>query len=65
MLPGHVIDLIYKGSTVDVKVKLESGFVIHATAFFDADDDKLEYVLDEKVWIHWFTGWEVLLPYED
>ncbi len=64
MLPGHVVDLIYKGSTVDVYVRLASGMTIHATTFFDADDDQLEYVLNEPVWVHWFTGWEVLLPYE-
>ena len=64
MLPGQVVDIIYKGSTVDLKVKLPSGRIINTSAFFDEDDDKLEYAPNESVWVHWLTGWEVLLPYE-
>lgn len=64
MLPGQIIDIIYKGSTVDLKVKLASGKVINASEFFDEDDDKLEYTLNESVWVQWPCGWEVLLPYE-
>ena len=64
MLPGHIIDIIYKGSTVDVKVALASGKIINASEFFDEDDDKLEYVLNESVWVEWLSGWEVLLNYE-
>ena len=64
MLPGKIVDIIYKGSTVDLKVELASGKIINASEFFDEDDDKLEYTLNESVWVHWFPGWEVLLPYE-
>ncbi|GGI78989.1 spermidine/putrescine ABC transporter ATP-binding protein PotA [Legionella impletisoli] len=64
MLPGTIIDIVYKGSTVDLKVELPSGKVINASEFFDEDDDKLEYNIKEAVWIHWLSGWEVLLPYE-
>jgi spermidine/putrescine transport system ATP-binding protein len=64
MLPGKIIDIVYKGSTVDLKVVLLSGRVVNASEFFDEDDDALAYDLDESVWIQWFTGWEVLLPYE-
>lgn len=65
MLSGRIIDIIYKGSTVDLKVALASGKIIYTSAFFDEDDDKLEYVLHEQVWVEWLTGWEVLLPYEN
>lgn len=65
MLPGKIVDIIYKGSTVDLKVALASGTIINASEFFDEDDDKLEYLPDEPVWVHWLTGWEVLLPHED
>ncbi|KTD22368.1 spermidine/putrescine ABC transporter ATP-binding protein PotA [Legionella londiniensis] len=65
MLPGKIVDIIYKGSTVDLKVQLTSGKIINASEFFDEDDDKLEYTLNESVWVHWFSGWEVLLPYEN
>ncbi|MBN9229407.1 MAG: putrescine/spermidine ABC transporter ATP-binding protein [Legionella sp. 40-6] len=64
MLPGSIVDIIYKGSTVDLKVALPSGKIIHASEFFDEDDDKLEYSLQEQVWVEWLSGWEVLLPYE-
>lgn len=64
MLPGKIVDLIYKGSTVDLKVALHSGKIINASEFFDEDDDKLDYKLHEPVWVHWLPGWEVLLPYE-
>lgn len=64
MLPGRIVDIIYKGSTVDLKVALSSGKIINASEFFDEDDDKLEYTLSEDVWVQWLPGWEVLLPYE-
>ncbi len=65
MIPGVIVDIIYKGSTVDLKVKLPSGHIIHASEFFNEDDDKLEYSLNESVWMQWLTGWEVLLPNEN
>lgn len=64
MLPGKIVDIVYKGSTVDLKVELLSGKLINASEFFDEDDDKLEYSLNESVWVQWLPGWEVLLPYE-
>jgi len=65
MLPGKITEIIYKGSTVDLKVKLASGKIISASEFFDEDDDKLEYSPNENVWVQWLPGWEVLLPYEN
>lgn len=65
MLPGKIIDIVYKGSTVDLKVALASGAIINASEFFDEDDDKLEYALNESVWVQWLPGWEVLLAYEN
>ncbi len=64
MLPGKIADIIYKGSTVDLKVELPSGRIINASEFFDEDDENLEYSLNEPVWVQWFCGWEVILPYE-
>lgn len=64
MIPGKIVDIVYKGSTVDLKVALPSGKVINASEFFDEDDDKLEYTANESVWIEWLPGWEVLLPHE-
>lgn len=64
MLPGVVEKVIYKGSTVDLLVRLASGKLISASEFFDEDDEKLEYEVGEKVWIHWTSGWEVIIPHE-
>jgi spermidine/putrescine transport system ATP-binding protein len=64
MLPGVVESVIYKGSTVDLIVRLESNKLISASEFFDEDDEKLEYEKGEKVWVHWTSGWEVIIPHD-
>lgn len=64
MLPGIIEQAIYKGSTVDLIVRLASGKLIAATEFFDEEDENLEYHRDERVWLEWMLGWEVVLPYE-
>ena len=63
-LCGRVIDVTYKGPTVDLMVELSSGQIVATSEFFDEEHEKLEYTLNEKVYIEWPTGWEVLLPYE-
>ena len=63
MLPGKIVDIVYKGSTVALTVALNSGRVISAIEFFNEDDDKLEYKDQESVWVQWLTGWELLLPH--
>lgn len=65
MLPGTVEQVIYKGSTVELTVRLESGKRIFATEFFNEDDEKLDYQIGEEVLVNWISGWEVILPYED
>jgi spermidine/putrescine transport system ATP-binding protein len=64
MYRGTVEEVIYKGTTVDLMVRFESGTLLAATEFFDEDDDSLVYTIGEKVWLHWVSGWEVILPYE-
>lgn len=64
MFPGSVQEIIYKGRTVDLVIKLESGKLISASEFFDEDDEQLDYELSESVWVEWFPGWEVVLPHE-
>jgi spermidine/putrescine transport system ATP-binding protein len=64
MIPATVEQVIYKGTTVDLIVRVPSGKLIAATEFFDEDDEKLEYALGEKVWIQWVSGWEVVLAHE-
>lgn len=65
MLPGIVEQVIYKGSTVNLIVRLPSEKRILATEFFNEDDEHLDYHITEKVWINWIPGWEVILPYEN
>lgn len=64
MFSGTVEEVIYKGTTVDLMVRLDSGKVLRAMEFFDEDDDSLVYTIGEKVWVHWIAGWEVILPNE-
>ena len=66
MFAGVVEEVTYKGTTVDLIVRLTiNNKKIAATEFFDEDDDRLEYKMGEQVWINWLPGWEVLLPYEN
>jgi len=64
MFPGTVEEVIYKGTTVDLMVRLHNGQLVAATEFFDEDDEKLEYTIGEAVWATWLPGWEVVLPHE-
>ena len=64
MFPGVVEEAIYKGTTVDLMVRLSNNKVVASTQFFDEDDDRLEYAMGEPVWISWLSGWEVVLPHE-
>lgn len=65
MFPGKVEEVIYKGTTVDLMVRLSNNKIVAATKFFDEDDDRLEYKIGEPVWATWSPGWEVILPYEE
>lgn len=64
MFPGVVEEVIYKGSTVDLMVRLPNNKLIAAAEFFDEDDDRLEYTIGEPVWTTWLSGWEVILPHD-
>lgn len=64
MLPGKVEEVIYKGTTVDLIVRVNDTKTLAATTFFDEDDDTLIYNIGEKVWIDWIYGWEVILTDE-
>lgn len=64
MFEGTVLEVIYKGTTVDLIVRINDQCTIAATEFFDEDDDRLAYKIGESVLVNWGNGWEVLLPYE-
>ena len=59
---GEVIETIYKGSTVDILLKLDNGKIVKTNQFFDEDNDEnLLFQIHEKIWLHWPLGWEVVL----
>ena len=60
-LPGIVEEIIYKGSTLDLIVRLKTGQRLAVTEFFNEDDHKLVYSRDEEVILTWQPGWEVVL----
>ncbi len=64
MFSAVVEEVIYKGCTVDLMLRLMSGKRLAATQFFNEDDEKLDFLLGEAVWVHWIPGWEVILPHE-
>jgi spermidine/putrescine transport system ATP-binding protein len=64
ILPGQVEQVIYKGSTVDLMIRLPSGRLLAATQFFNEDDEALDFVLGESVWVSWILGWEVVVRNE-
>ncbi len=64
MYPATVEQVIYKGSTVDVELRLQTGKLVSASQFFNEDDEKLDFRPGEAVWVHWHPGWEVILPHE-
>ncbi len=61
---GRVEELIYKGTTVDLVVNLESGHKINITEFFNEDSEDIYYTTGERVNLTWINGWEVILPDE-
>jgi spermidine/putrescine transport system ATP-binding protein len=64
-LPGLISETVYKGSTWDMIVRLDSGNELLVTEFFDEDADKMNFQAGERVFVSWFDGWEVVLPHED
>ncbi len=64
MIRAKVEQVTYKGSTVDLILMTEGGQRLSTTEFFDEDDADLDFRLNEKVWVEWTPGWEVMIPYE-
>lgn len=61
MLAATVEQVIYKGVTVDLQLRLHNGKPLAATQFFNEDDEKLDFVPGEPVWVEWIPGWETIL----
>ena len=65
MFGAIVEQVIYKGVTVDLLLRLHSGKLVAATQFFNEDDEKLDFALDEAVWVEWVPGWETILAADE
>jgi spermidine/putrescine transport system ATP-binding protein len=63
-LSGRVSESYYRGATYDLIVDLPSGKQLLVTEFFDEDAETVAYVPGDEVLVHWFGGWEVVLPHE-
>ncbi|MCD6046621.1 MAG: potA [Gammaproteobacteria bacterium] len=61
MFPATVEQVTYKGVTVDLQLRMHNGKRVAATQFFNEDDEKLDFVAGEAVWIEWLPGWETIL----
>ncbi|MFW6373056.1 MAG: spermidine/putrescine ABC transporter ATP-binding protein PotA [Thermodesulfobacteriota bacterium] len=61
-LVGAVEELIYKGSTVDVIIRLTDGKPVYVTEFFNENAAYIFYERGQKVWLRWIDRWEVVLP---
>ncbi|QKF81300.1 spermidine/putrescine ABC transporter ATP-binding protein PotA [Halarcobacter ebronensis] len=61
---GELENIIYKGTTIDLLVKLEDGKEVIASEFYNEDSDALGYEVGIKLFLYWVEGWEVLLPHE-
>lgn len=61
---GELENIIYKGTTIDLLIKLEDGKEVIASEFYNEDSDALEYEIGMKLYLYWVEGWEVLLFHE-
>jgi spermidine/putrescine transport system ATP-binding protein len=68
LFPATVDEVIYKGSTVDMILRLDNGELLSTTQFFNEDDvaiTELDFHAGERVYVDWVHDWEVILPHED
>ena len=64
-LAGEIIETVYKGATVDISIRLDTGLEIMAAEFFNEDDEDIDYTPGERVAVTWINGWEVVLHDEE
>ncbi|MDG4552178.1 MAG: spermidine/putrescine ABC transporter ATP-binding protein PotA [Candidatus Contendobacter sp.] len=68
LFPAMVEEVIYKGSTVDLALRLDSGDALSTTQFFNEDDQalmNLDFREGERVFVDWVHDWETILPHEE
>lgn len=68
LFPATVEEVVYKGSTVDLIIRLAQGDLLSTTQFFNEDDAaiiNLDFRVGEPVFVDWVHDWEVILPHAD
>ncbi|MCU0807348.1 MAG: spermidine/putrescine ABC transporter ATP-binding protein PotA [Candidatus Contendobacter sp.] len=68
LFPAVVEEVVYKGSTVDLAIRLDNGDLLATTQFFNEDDQaivNLDFREGERVFVDWVHDWETILPHED
>ncbi len=68
LFPAAVEEVVYKGSTVDLIIRLDQGDLLSTTQFFNEDDAaiiNLDFRVGERVFVDWVHDWEVILPHAD
>lgn len=58
---GRIVDLNYKGMTLDSRIELPDGRIVIASEFFNEDDPSKDHNIGQRVAITWFDSWEVVL----
>ena len=67
LFPATVEDVVYRGSTVDLMIRLDNGDLLSTTQFFNENDQaimNLDFQVGERVLVDWVHDWETILPYE-
>jgi len=54
-------EIIYKGTTIDLLLRLDDGRTLMASEFYNEDSDALGYTPGETLYVYWVDGWEVVL----
>lgn len=68
LFPAVIEEVIYKGSTVDMLIRLDSGELLSTAQFFNEEDPacaELDFRRGERVYVDWVHNWEVILPHAD
>jgi len=54
-------EIIYKGTTIDLLLRLDNGGTILASEFYNEESDALGYTIGAELYVYWVEGWEVIL----
>ena len=68
LFPAAVEEVTYKGTTVDMLIRLEDGALLSTSQFFNEEDPaciNLDFRHGERVYVDWVHDWETLLPDEN